>query len=50
MIKYAKWRKKIPTTIKISPELLKEAKHYTIDEGITFSELLERVLKKEMKK
>jgi len=41
---------KIPTTIKIHPELLKEAKHYAIDEGISFSELLERALKKEIRK
>jgi hypothetical protein len=40
---------KIPTTIKIDPELLKQAKHYAIDEGITFSELLERALQKEIK-
>lgn len=40
---------KIPTTIKIDPELLKKAKHYSIDHNITFSELLERALKKEMK-
>lgn len=42
--------KRMSTSIKIDPEVLKQAKHYAIDEGITFSELLERALKKEMKK
>jgi len=38
------------TTIKIDPEILKAAKHAAIDRGITFSELLETALKKEIKK
>jgi len=38
------------TSVKIDSEILKEAKHFAIDEGITFSELLERSLKNEMKK
>jgi len=38
------------TTIKIDPELLREAKHAAIDRGITFSELLETALKNELKK
>lgn len=39
---------KIPTTIKIDPDLLKQAKHYAIDSNITFSELLERALMREI--
>ncbi|MEM5794433.1 MAG: ribbon-helix-helix protein, CopG family [Candidatus Aenigmatarchaeota archaeon] len=42
--------KRISTSIKIDPEILKQAKHYAIDEGITFSELVERALKNEIKK
>jgi hypothetical protein len=41
---------KIPTTIKIHPELLKEAKHFAIDKGMSLSELIEISLKKEMRK
>ena len=38
------------TSVKIDSEILRKAKHYTIDEGISFSELLERALTNEMKK
>lgn len=40
---------KIPTTIKIDPRLLKKAKIYAIEHDITFSELLEKSLRKELK-
>ncbi|MBI5872043.1 hypothetical protein HZB88_03070 [archaeon] len=39
---------KTTTSIKINPELLKEAKHCAIDKDITFSELLELALKREI--
>lgn len=42
--------KRISTSIKIDPEILRQAKHYAIDEKITFSELLERALKNEITK
>jgi post-segregation antitoxin (ccd killing protein) len=38
------------TSVKIDSEILRESKHYAIDEGISFSELLERALKNEIKK
>jgi len=41
---------RISTSIKIDPEILKQAKHLAIDRGITFSELLEQTLKKEIEK
>lgn len=37
---------RISTSTKIDPEVLKQAKHHAIDEGITLSELLEGALKK----
>lgn len=42
--------KRIPTTIKIRPEMLKEAKLFAIQNDLTLSELIESSLKKEMKK
>lgn len=42
--------KKIATSIKIYPQVLKEAKIYAIEQGISLSELIERGIKKEMKK
>lgn len=42
--------KRISTSIKIDPEVLRQARHYAIDEKITFSELLERALKNEITK
>lgn len=42
--------KKRTTSIKIHPEVLKEAKHYAIEQGLTFSDLIELSLKKEMRK
>lgn len=42
--------KKIPTTIKIYPEVLKEAKIYAIQQGLTLSDLIELALKKEIRK
>jgi post-segregation antitoxin (ccd killing protein) len=42
--------KRITTSIKIDPEILKQAKHLAIDEGITLSELIERALKRELSK
>ena len=39
---------KIVTSIRIDEELWKKAKHYAIDKGITLTELLERVLRKEI--
>lgn len=41
---------KIPTTIKIHPDVLKEAKHYAIENDLTLSDLIELSLKKEMRK
>jgi antitoxin component of RelBE/YafQ-DinJ toxin-antitoxin module len=41
--------KRVTTSIKIDPEVLKQAKHLAIDEGITLSELIERALKKEIR-
>lgn len=41
---------RIPTTIKIHPDVLKEAKHYAIEENMTLSDLIELSLKKEMRK
>lgn len=38
------------TSIKIDPEVWKEAKHLAIDRGMTISELLESLIKKELKK
>ena len=38
------------TSVKIDSDILREAKHYAIDKGITFSDLLERALKNEIKK
>ena len=38
------------TSIKIDPELWKEAKKYCIDKNITISDLLESLLEKEIKK
>ena len=40
---------KTTTSIKINPDLLKEAKHYAIDNDLTFSELFESALKREAK-
>lgn len=37
------------TSIKIDPELWKEAKKYAIDKGISLSELIEDLLKKKIK-
>ena len=42
--------KRVTTSIKIDPEILKQAKHFVIDEGITLSELIERALKRELSK
>jgi len=42
--------KKIATSIKIYPEVLKEAKIYAIEQGLNLSELIELSLKKEMRK
>ena len=41
---------RITTSVKINPEILKQAKHIAIDRGITLSELLEQALKNEMNK
>jgi hypothetical protein len=41
--------KRVTTSIKIDPKLWKEVKKYCIDKGITISELLERLLKQELK-
>ena len=41
---------RITTSIKINPNLLKEAKHIAIDKGLTFSDLLEMALKHEIQK
>jgi predicted transcriptional regulator len=41
---------KITTSIKIDPEILKEAKHFAIEQNKTFSQILEDALKKEIKK
>ena len=41
---------KITTSIKINPQLLKEAKHVAIDKGMTFSDLLEKALKHELER
>lgn len=38
------------TSIKIDKELWKEAKKYCIDKNITLSELIEKLLKQELKK
>lgn len=38
------------TSIKIDPELWKEAKKFAIDKGITVSDLLEEALKDKIKK
>ena len=38
------------TSIKVNPKILKEAKKLAIDRGVTFSELLEEALKKEIVK
>jgi predicted DNA-binding ribbon-helix-helix protein len=38
------------TSIKIDPELWKEAKKLAIDRGITVSDLLDNLIKKELKK
>jgi len=40
--------KRVSTSIKIDPELWKEAKKAAIDADITLSELVERALKKEI--
>ena len=40
--------KRVTTSIKIDPEILKQAKHLAIDERITLSELIERALRKEL--
>ena len=41
---------RITTSIKINPNLLKQAKHVAIDKGMTFSDLLEKALKDEIEK
>lgn len=41
---------KVVTSIKIDDKILKESKKLAIDKGITFSELLELSLDKEVKK
>ncbi len=38
------------TSIKINPELWKEARKYCIDKNITISDLIENLLEKEIKK
>ena len=38
------------TSIKVNPELWKEAKHLAIDRGMTISDLLESLIKRELKK
>jgi len=38
------------TSIKIDPKLWKEAKIYAIRKGVNLSELIEQLLKKEIKK
>jgi predicted HicB family RNase H-like nuclease len=38
------------TSIKIDPELWREAKIYAIKKGISISNLLEQLIKKELKK
>lgn len=38
------------TSIKINPELWKEAKKYAIDKGITVSDLLEETLREKIKR
>ena len=38
------------TSIKIDPELWKEAKKYCIDKNITISDLIKSLLEKEIKK
>ncbi|MEM1946388.1 MAG: ribbon-helix-helix protein, CopG family [Candidatus Caldarchaeum sp.] len=39
-----------PTSIKIDPEVWKEAKKHAIDKGETVSELIERLLREELGK
>jgi hypothetical protein len=41
--------KRISTTIKIDPDVLKKAKIHALQNDTTLSELVERSLKKEMK-
>lgn len=38
------------TSIKVDPELWKEARKLAIDKGMTISELLEGLIKRELKK
>ncbi len=40
---------KIVTSINIDEDLLKQAKHYAIEENLTITSLIEKVLKKELK-
>jgi len=37
------------TSIKVNPDLWKEARKYAIDKGISVGELVERLLEKELK-
>jgi len=39
-----------PTSIKIDPEVWKEAKKHAIDKGVTIGELIERLLREEIGK
>lgn len=41
---------RVTTSIKIDPELWKEVKKLAIDKGVTVSELLESLVRKEVKK
>jgi antitoxin component of RelBE/YafQ-DinJ toxin-antitoxin module len=41
---------KVVTSIKIDDKILKESKKMAIDKGITFSNLLENALKRELEK
>ncbi len=41
---------KVVTTIKVDSDILKESKKLAIDKGVTFSELLEEALRKELGK
>jgi len=38
------------TSIKIDPELWKEAKKHAIDEGVSLGELIEKLLQQELRK
>lgn len=41
---------RVTTSIKINPKLWKKIKKYCIDKDITISDLIERLLKEELKK